>query len=120
MTLAIDCIYGAFYGQKLTWKSHRNKTNRLKESIEFFHRSDISIEFFPSIQYFDRIFPSIKIFNRSKFSIDRDFQSIRINARLIYPIAKSRDMGTHCCFDHSTRGISWLASSGSLMLCIAA
>ena len=95
-----------FMGKNSLGKSHRNK--------ERIYR------IFPSIQYFDRIFPSIKIFNRSKFSIDRKFQSIRFNARLIYPIAKSRDMGSYCCFDHSTRDISWLASSGSVMLCIAA
>ena len=76
--------YGAFYGQKLTY---RNKTSRLKESIEFFHRSNISIDFF------HRSTISIEFFHRSKFSIDRNFQSIRFNARLIYPIAKSRDMG---------------------------
>ena len=103
-----------FMGKNSLGKSHRNKTNRLKESIEFFHRSNISIEFF------HRSNISIEFFHRSKFSIDRNFQSIRFNARLIYPIPKSHDMGTYCCFDHSTRGISWLASSGSVMLCIAA
>ena len=103
-TSSVIMSMARFMGKNSLGKSHRNKTNRLKESIEFFHRSNNSIEFF----------------HRSKFSIDRSFQSIRFNARLIYPIAKSRDMGTHCCFDHSTRGISWLASSGSVMLCTAA
>ena len=93
-----------FMGKNSLGKSHQNKTNRLKKSIEVFHRSNILIEFF----------------HRSKFSIDRNFQLIRFNSRLIYPIAKSRDMGTYCCFDHSKRGISGLASSGSVMLCITA
>ena len=50
-----------FMGKNSLGKSHRNKTNRLKESIEFFNRSNISIEFF----------------HRSKVSIDRIFQSIK-------------------------------------------
>jgi len=66
------CIMARFMGKNSLGKSHRNRTNQLKESIKFFHRSNISIEFFPSIQYFDRIFPNfqlIELFNRSNNSI---------------------------------------------------
>ena len=57
-----------FLGKKSLSKSHRNKTNRLRKSIEFYNdqtfRSNLSIELFNRSNF------SIEMFNRSNFSIE--------------------------------------------------
>ena len=70
------CMYNSmahFMGKKSLGKSNLNKGNRLKKSIEFYNRSNISIKFFHQSNLH-----SIEFFHLSKFSIDRILQLIQI------------------------------------------